>query len=198
MRFGKAGGPLPPAASFCCASTATGNPHRTSRADNAAAFILMGDFLLFSSLSHPTLFRARRTTPRPSRAGLAPPAPRASAGSPRRASDSARTRPAAAGGAARLPGERIPWQSRDQPQEPAVRRVAPPQHLGQRQPAVPLRGEGVEGIDAAVRDRVPRRPFPSQDPPGRASATPPPRADVGDDVSDRPAPHDAGRRHLLV
>ena len=57
---------------------------------------------------------------------------------------------------ARFPDKLIFWRTPDEVDEPVVGVVPLPQHLGERQVPLLLRRLGVEGIDAAVRDGIPR------------------------------------------
>jgi hypothetical protein len=57
---------------------------------------------------------------------------------------------------ARFPEELIFRRILDEVDEPVVGVVLLPQHLGERQVPLPFRHPGVEGIDAAVGDGIPR------------------------------------------
>ena len=56
----------------------------------------------------------------------------------------------------RLAGELVVRRALDEVDEPAMDLVHLSQYLGDRQPFLPLRHEGVEGVDAAIRGAVPR------------------------------------------
>src|SRR5439155_18172932 len=99
---------------------------------------------------------------------------------------------------ARLAAELTFGRPLDEVDEPAMGRVQLPSHRGERQARFLLRHAGVEGIDAAVPDGVPRWPAALENERQVRQRLLFPRAHVCEDVSDRPVARDAGLHQLRV
>ena len=97
---------------------------------------------------------------------------------------------------ARLPRELLFGRALDIIDEPAVGVVSLPQHFGKRQVPLLLRHLGVEGIDAAVRDGIPRWLPAVEDERQMLQRLLFPPGHVRGDVSDRPSASDTKLHQL--